>query len=175
MSRKASEICCVYGLVHRSERCFKIGYAVSMDTRVKNMGEHYFDWKVGVVYVAGYMPHAREVEGLAHRAMRGWKLRCDEIEESVGLLPISGATEWFSTKGFPAFIIWMHKNRKKLGVNRIPFHAACKFAEHAPLDFYRNVSRIAKMGLEPKGRSVWLARMEAQAQRPKLQTLPPPI
>ena len=160
MSRIVQPYAFLYGLVHESEQCFKIGYAVSMDARAKKIGIDFISWKIGVTYLAVGIRHAREVEGLAHRAMEGWRLSYHEVEETGAFIPAPGATEWFSTKGFSEFLVWLQKNKKKLGIRRIPFHETCSFAEDASSEFYRNASQIAEKGLEPKGRSAWLARIE---------------
>lgn len=152
----------IYGLIHSSKQCFKIGKARSIESRVSEIGKYEFYWQTGFAYAANSESHALKVERAAHIALGGWRL---DGEVSV---PWKGASEWFSTKGLIEFITWCHENENLLDIRQVPFHEACSFA--APpsrRNFYEDVFHIVQQGVEPKSRNAWLGLRHHELERQK--------
>lgn len=150
----------IYGLVHKSQRFFKIGKAVSIVARAKYIGKETFTWNMGVALRTQSESKARTVEGLAHDAMSEWKLDSTESD----LIPRDGRTEWFSTKGLPDFLCWCWTNE-----NRLSFKE-CRFRDVIELDGMSssskgiNIFQIVQNGTEPRGRSAYLKRQRDLAR-----------
>lgn len=146
----------IYGLVHNSQKFFKIGKAVSIVARAKYIGEENFTWSIGVALRTQSERKARRIERCAHDAMGEWKMGSRESDS----IPMDGSTEWFSTKGLADFLYWCWANEDRLGFKECRFRDVIEADGKSSSYEGLNIFRIIRNGIEPSGRGAYLKHQE---------------
>lgn len=164
IDRINSEVCLsqfyVYGLVHKSNRFFKIGWTNSIDARVHVLGRDLFNFGFGVAIGVNSIEQARIVEKAAHESIGEWSLSQDELED----IPRSGSTEWFSTKGLYDLLYWIWKSEQELKFKVLPFRTVVENTRNFCEVVDISLGALVDYGVEPKGRTHYLDRKLASAR-----------
>jgi hypothetical protein len=108
----------VYLLAHASAPRFKIGKAIELLARTKQLGQAKFDYaRSEALRVAGEA-EALNLEKLLHRAFAKWRIAPQDIERETGVRE-DGDTEWFHAECRDRLADFLKSNEDLLGFSLV--------------------------------------------------------